>query len=361
MKNTLTAGAALLLTTTAAHAVGLDRSAQSVSVLFEEGGETGSYAELSYGYVMPDINAAYLDALGGAEIDDVAEDFSQLGFGYKRDLDAGWSIALIIDEPYGANIQYPDGLVPAVLSDVSAELDSLSVTAIGRYKFNENFSAYAGPRAQRIEASIVLPNGGTTVDLDESTAYGYLVGAAYERPEIALRVALTYFSEIEHTFDTTTAGVVEEELDVKTPQAVNLDFQTGIAADTLLFGSIRWAEYEVVEVIPTPVGVSITDIDTGTSYSLGVGRRFSDQFSASLVGTFDTEGDDDLVSPLGPTNGSYSVGVGGQYKVNDNVTLSGGVRYINFGDATIAPGGTEVASAEDNSAIAVGFKVGYNF
>lgn len=148
---------------------------------------------------------------------------------------------------------------------------------------------------------------------------------------------------------------------MQTPQAVNLDFQTGIAQNTLLFGTIRWADYEVVEVTPTPVGVSITDIDSGTSVSLGVGHRFSDVFSGSVVGTFDSEGDDDLVSPLAPTNGSYSIGVGGQYAVNESVTLTGGVRYIALGDATIAPSDNPVADAQDNSAIAVGFKVGYNF
>ncbi|PUB19370.1 OmpP1/FadL family transporter [Yoonia sediminilitoris] len=354
MNKVLTGGAALLLTTSMAHAVGLDRSGQSVGVLFED----GNYAELSYGYVSPDVTGNDI-GFGESDTGNVAEAYDQLGLGYKRDIDSQFSFALIFDEPYGANIDYPDdGSV--LISPTAAELNSVALTGLLRYKFDENFSVHGGLRGQRLDADIVLPNG-TPVELDYSTAFGYVIGGAYERPEIALRVALTYFSEIEHTFDTTTAGVFQEELEVKTPQAVNLDFQTGIATDTLLFGSVRWAEYSVVEVIPTPVGESITDIDDGFSYSLGVGRRFTDEFSASISATLDTEGDDDLVSPLSPTNGSSSIGLGGQYQVNDNVTLSGGVRYIMLGDANAAPSDVPLVEFKDNNAVAVGFKIGYDF
>jgi long-chain fatty acid transport protein len=46
MRNFLTVGAALMLTTTAATAGGMDRSGQSIGAIFED----GKYVELSYGY-----------------------------------------------------------------------------------------------------------------------------------------------------------------------------------------------------------------------------------------------------------------------------------------------------------------------
>jgi len=153
---------------------------------------------------------------------------------------------------------------------------------------------------------------------------------------------------------------------VTTPQAVNLDFQTGIAADTLLFGSIRWAEYSVVKVSPDffdgqTNGASLTNIEDGFGYTLGVGRRFSDAWSGSFSVGYEPEGED-LVSPLAPTNGNYSVGLGAQYTM-DNVILSGGVRYIGLGDASAATGTPLGARAAftDNSAVAVGFKVAYTY
>lgn len=359
MKNVMTAGAALLLTTSMAQAVGLDRSGQPVGIIFEE----GSYAELSFGYITPEISGDSITT-ATTPIDNVAESYGQLGLGYKRDINDQWSFALILDEPYGADIDYPSDTA-APLTPTAAELNSIALTGLARYKFDDNFSLHAGVRAQRIDADITLPGAGTTVELDESIAYGYAIGGAYERPEIALRIALTYFSEIEHEFDATVAGAVESETDVTTPQAVNLDFQTGIAADTLLFGSVRWAEYSTVIVQPTPLPVSITDIEDGYTVTLGVGRRFSDAFSASVSATVDTEGEDDLVSPLAPTNGSYSIGLGGQYQVNDNVTISGGIRYVVIGDARpeldVPAVDTPYAEFEDNSAVAVGFKIGYSF
>ncbi|MDA9318287.1 hypothetical protein N9Q54_00410 [Octadecabacter sp.] len=59
----MTEGAALLLTTTIATAGGIDRSGQFMGVIFEEGGDTGSYAQFSYGVVSAKVSADPL--LGG--------------------------------------------------------------------------------------------------------------------------------------------------------------------------------------------------------------------------------------------------------------------------------------------------------
>lgn len=370
MKQTLSVGAALLMTTSMAHAVGLDRSAQNIGIIFQD----GNYAELSFGYVMPEIDGNDLAAFGGADTGNVAEDYSILGLGYKTDINDQISFSLIVDEPYGADILYPTG-ESLTLGGTAATLDSVAFTGVLRYKLNDNVSFHGGIRAQAIEGEVTLAGGayaglnGYNVVLDRDVGYGYAIGAAYEIPDIALRVALTYFSEIEHEFDTTesvrgAAVPTVNPTEVTTPQAVNLDFQTGIAADTLLFGSIRWAEYSVVKVSPDffssrTGGGSLTDIEDGFGYTLGVGRRFSDVWSGSFSVGYEPEGDD-LVSPLAPTNGNYSVGVGGQYTM-DNVILSGGVRYIVPGDASPQTSGAARAEFTDNSAVAVGFKVAYTY
>jgi long-chain fatty acid transport protein len=362
MKNVMTAGAALLLTTSMAHAVGLDRSGQPVGVLFQD----GNYVELSFGFVMPSVDGQDVVGFGGGDTGNVAENYGILGLGYKRDINDQVSFAVIIDEPYGADVAYPSGESVA-LGGTEATLDSVAVTGLVRYKFDENISVYGGLRAQSTAAEITLnglaygPLAGYNVELDRHVGYGYTVGAAYEIPEIALRVALTYISEIEHEFGTTDTSGSTADTEVTTPQAVNLDFQTGIAADTLLFGSIRWAEYSVVIVEPENfLGGSLTDIEDAFGYTIGVGRRFSDVFSGSVSVGYEPEGEDDLVSPLAPTNGNYSIGLGGQYKIDD-VTLSGGIRYIVAGDASAATADTARSEFSDNSAVAVGFKVGYNF
>ena len=380
MRNTLTVTAALMLTTSQAFAVGLDRSNQDIGIIFEE----GDYAELSFGSISPDITGQDgTEFAGGApgtfqgrETGNVADDFTQFSFGFKAQLTDQLSASVIFDEPYGADIAYPattatDGSI--ALGGTAAELNSSAVTGLLRYEFDNNFSVHGGIRVQTLDANITLggaafggppPTGisGFNVDLGESTEVGFTGGVAYERPDIALRVALTYHSEIEHEFPTVDNFAGASTTTVTTPQAVNLDFQSGIAENTLLFGSIRWAEYSVVIVDPLGFpGDSLTDIEDGFSYTLGVGRQFTEDFAASISVGLETEGDDDLVSPLSPTNGSVRLTVGGAYDLNDNVTISGGVSYVTFGDAFAAT--SEVARAEftDNDAIGVGVSIGYQF
>jgi len=361
MKNVLTAGAALLLTTTSGFALGLDRSGQSIGIIFEE----GSYAELSFGYVMPSVDGNDLAPFGTSATGNIAENYGVLGLGYKRDINDQFSFAIIIDEPYGADVSYEVGDSVA-LGGTEATLDSTAVTALLRYKLDENISFHGGLRAQSTEAEITLaglaygPANGYNVELDRHTGFGYTLGAAYEVPEIALRVALTYISEIEHEFGTTDTFASTADTKVTTPQAVNLDFQTGIAADTLLFGSVRWAEYSKVIVKPENFPSSITNIDDGFAYNVGVGRRINDQFSASVSVGYEPEGDSNLVSPLSSTDGNYSLAIGGKYTI-DNVSISGGIRYIVLGDAFAQTSDTPRAEFKDNDAVAIGFKVGYNF
>lgn len=366
MKKTLTATAALLLSTGAAHAVGLDRSGQDITVIFEE----GDYAELSFGSVMPDATGSDVVAFGGLDTGNVAEDYTRFSLAYKAQINDQLSAAVIFDQPYGANVTYPtnsgaDGSI--ALGGTSAELNSTAVTGLLRYKLNENFSVHGGFRVQTLDANITLsglaygPANGYNVDLGKNSAVGYLAGVAYERPDIALRVALTYFTEVEHEFPTIDpAG--SSTTDVTTPQAVNLNFQTGVAADTLVFGSIRWAEYS--EVIVAPLGLggsSLTDIEDGFTYTLGIGRQFTEQLSGSFTIGYDTEGEDDLVSPLSPTNGNYTFTIGGKYDINDNLAVSAGISYAVLGDARPQTADTARAEFEENSALGVGIQIGYSF
>ncbi len=379
MNKFFTAGACLLMTTSMAGAVGLDRSNQNIGVIFEDTGATGSYVELSYGFVMPDVDGTDEAAFGSQDSGNVANDYSQFGLGFKHQYTDQFSAALIFDQPYGADTEYPVGGSVA-LGGTSATLDANTVSAIGRYEMGNGFSVHGGLRVQTLSADIALggaaygappPAGlnGYTVSLDDDTAAGYLVGAAYERPDIALRVALTYFSEIDHTFDTQENIVpgATTQTDVTTPQAVNLDFQTGVAAGTLVFGNIRWVDYDEVIVSPAGFAVatggdSLTAIDSDYSYNIGVGRQITDNFAASLALGYEASGDD-LVSPLAPTNGNYSVSLGGAYTLDNGIELSGGIRYVKLGDAQPETGTPDTARAsfEDNNAVAIGLKVAYAF
>ena len=391
------AAAALAAGTGAAAAQGLDRSGQNINIIFEE----GDYAEFGAGYVAPDLSGTDSDPLLPIqqESGDVAGNYFTVSAGYKQQLNDSLSFAIIADQPYGVNIDYAS-FAPGVggslaFGDTQAVVDSNSLTGMLRYEFGNGFSVHGGLRAQQLNARVALEGvafgalDGYNATFDGDTAFGYQAGFAYERPDIALRVALTYFSEIDHEFDTVEnipaavlAGLAANginlpptlatETEITTPEAINLDFQTGIAADTLLFGGVRYVAYDSVVLSPTAFDLAvdpltpdstIVGIDSSTTYRLGVGRRFNDRFSGLVALSFTSRGDDDLVSPLAPTDGSFGVTIGGAYNLSENVTLSGGINYTRVGDARPETGTPDVerASFEDNDAIGLGFKVGFRF
>lgn len=217
-----------------------------------------------------------------------------------------------------------------------------------------------------------VPLSGYNVKVGRDGAFGWVAGVAYEIPDIALRFALTYQSEIEHNFDlieTTPAGVpfiggttLNTSTTTKTPQSVNLDFQSGIAKDTILFGNVRWAEHSVTDLVVLGAlgGRDLIDIDDSFTYTIGVGRRFNQNWSASLAYIYEDADGDNLVSPLAPTHGMEAIRLGVQYQT-EKMKVAAGVRYTKLGDAVAAPGGTPVANFNDNDALSLAVKVGFYF
>jgi long-chain fatty acid transport protein len=365
MKRILMTTAALSLTAGAAVAGGIDRSGQGLGALFE----AGRYFELSYGLVRPSVDGVdvALQPTG-----DVANTYSQLAFSYKYDVNEKLSFALNLDQPFGADIEY--ALTSPLLGGTTAKTDTVAVTGILRYKFTDAFSVHGGLKAQRADGFIQLagaaygPLNGYNVTFDNDWAPGYLLGVAFEKPEIALRVALTYNSKVKHEFDTLENVVpVPTVTEVETPQSLNLDFQTGIATDTLLFGQVRWVDWSEFQISPAGFGgatggASLVDLEDSTTYTLGVGRRFNENWAGSFSLSFEDKGTDSLVSPLAPTDGRIGATIGVAY-TKENMKISGGVNYTRVGDAQPETGTPDTARANmtDNSSVGLGIKVGWTF
>ncbi|WP_027258820.1 OmpP1/FadL family transporter [Leisingera aquimarina] len=364
MKKIHAAPLALALLPGVAMAGGVDRSGQTLGALFEE----GTYAEFSIGHVSPDVSGTAIGANSG----DMVGSHLQLGAAYKRDINDKLSFALIFDQPFGADVEYPAG-TGYVFQGATAELNSNAITGVLRYKFNQNFSAYGGVRLQTMEAEVSIPVfGGYAASGDRDESFGYLVGVAYERPDIALRIALTYFSEIDHDVSTTETGgglpgPFTSTTAINTPQAVNLDFQTGIAKDTLLFGGVRWVEWSKFNISPsfytgTLIGRPLVSFaDDRYTYTLGVGRKFNENWSGSVSVSYE-ETLGGFQSNLSPQDGRLGLTIGAKYK-QGNMSISGGVNITRVGSAQTVVSQAPFATSQfgDNTSVGVGFKVGYHF
>ena len=354
---------ALLATTALAQAGGIERTTQSVAPLFEE----GRYLELSFSSVSPSVDGVGVALTNGAQSGEVLESYFQFGAAYKADINDQLSYALIFDTPFGADVAYP-AATGYFAQGSTAELRSYALTGLVKYKFPSNFSVYGGVRAQSLEAETSITFAGYTANAERDYGVGFVIGAAYEIPEIAGRVSLTYNSEIKHELATfeTGFGDTASTTTVRTPDSLNLEFQTGIAEDTLLFGSIRYVDWSEFTLDPvswnTTIGRPLVSYGGDyVTYSLGVGRRLNSQWSVAGSVGFENEVNS-LTTNLGPVDGNWSVGVGATYTMSDNMKLTGGLRYIDIGNA-----GTNVGAPipgglfEDNYAIAAGLRLGYNF
>lgn len=350
MKKTLLSASMLALSAGTAFAGGIDRSGQGVNILFED----GDFAQFSFAGVNPSIDG---DGAAGPT-NDIAPFYSSPSFGYKHQATDNIDIALIYDRPYGAHVHYP------TLGGAGADIYSQAVTGIVKYKFDNGISVYGGARAMKVGGEILSTPG--LLDAHGDYGYGGLVGVAYEKPEIAMRVALTYNSAQSVNLKGVHVNpvgpvVTPQDFDVEFPESVNLDFQTGVAPNTLVYGTVRWVGWD---------GFNLTD-ESGTewvafsedtiTYSFGVGRQITEKLSLALnVGHEKSTGSvtDTL---LAPSSGSTSVGIGATYQVSEKMTISGGLNYIWLGDTQYDMGGGNWQYFEDNTAIALGARVGMQF
>lgn len=365
--------AALLLGAGLAEAAGIERAVPSTRVLFKD----GRYVEVSAAYASPDLsgrgaNLAPLDipVQVPGSTGNLLESYWQIGFAFKTDLTDRISFALIGDEPWGADTKYGRGSFPPPpnfsYAGTTANLDSFALTGIVAYDVTPAVKLYAGLRAQWMEADSDAPFVGPpalpgySIDTDSDWSFGYMLGGAYQIPEMALRVALTYYSKIEHDFDTREFGLFNTRTDIETPQAVNLEFQSGVAANTLVFGSVRWVDWSDFAIVPPAylqaTGRAYLDYKSDWwTYTLGVGYQFNEAFAGSVSVAHEPQ-TDDVMTTLGPIDGRTTLALGGTY-TRGAVEFTGGVSYSWLGSAE----NLLETDYSDGDAYGLGLRVGYNF
>ncbi len=382
-----------LIPTTSVIAGGLDRSGQSMSAFFQ----SGNYAEAGFTVIDPTVEGTST-VVKDEKISDMGDDYYFPSAAIKIQPTDNISLGLLYDQPFGADATYSStaGTFGNGTEGTSVKVRTNNLSLIVGYQPTENWNIYAGPVYQTVKGNVSLRGtaysllSGYNIDLKEGDAFGWLAGAAYQIPEIALKAAITYRSEIKHELDTTeTSNVyippnylptlpsgidlrsISSQTEVVTPQSVNLDFQTGIAKDTLAFANVRWAHWDQFAVSPAALASAsklakgkaqnlIDYSDDQISATVGVGHKFTSKWSGSASVGWDS-GAGNPVTTLGPVEGFWSVGLGGQYSPAENYFLQAGVKYFWLGDAKAQTGGTVAGDFSDNDAIAYGLKFGYKF
>ena len=363
--------------------------------------------------------------LENTNVGDMADDYYFPSAALKFQVTDNFSVGLLYDQPFGAEATY-SARTPVATSPfagpfrgegafhdgkgnaTSVEVKTQNIALVFGYQPTENWNFYAGPVYQEVKGDVELYGlayggaangfGGYKAHIGKNEDYGWLAGVAYQIPEIALKASLTYRSEIEHKvrIKESSSGAIgpyinnpallgsksSADTDITTPQSVNLDFQTGIMEDTVAFLNVRWVNWEDFSIRPYAFGQVAEKVagprvgkkngfdlvaykDDQWSATLGVGRKFTPKWAGNVSVGYDT-GAGDPVTTLGPTEGYWSLGIGGQYSPEENYFIQAGVKYFWLGDAKAQSGadfGTKnyVAEFKDNHAIGYGLKFGYKF
>lgn len=201
-------------------AAGLDRSGQSILPFLQ----SGNYLELGVSYLSPEV--AGKDASGKA-VPEMAEDYHFVTAAMKADINEQFQIGVLYDQPYGAAATYtgqnnfvsannsyrisPNANLPAIPNSVlgitgatSVDVTSHNLTTLLGFKPIPSVMVYAGAAGESIQGRVQLRGpaysalSGYTAEMNEDSSVGYVAGFAFEKPEIALKFALTYRSEIDH-------------------------------------------------------------------------------------------------------------------------------------------------------------------
>ncbi len=292
---------------------------------------------------------------------------------WKDDITDKLSYVLIFDQPLIADTSFGAGSFPfALYGGSAADLKTYQFTGALAYEVTPNVTVYGGLRAQQLQASAALSFVfDYSVDAENKWGYGYLVGASYQIPEYALRVALTYYSKISYDLATNESSLYpgttgQTTTAVDTPQSATLDFQTGINPKTLVFGSIRWVDWSEFEISPPNYEIAINALigvprplvaydDDWWTYTLGIGRQLTDQLAGSLSISYEPAVGGEMTT-LGPYDGR-TIGTAALTYEMGQIEITGGLSYGVLGD-TYNVLQTEF---DDGTVWGAGLRVGYTF
>lgn len=370
------------------YAAGFDRSGQSITDFFQN----GTYASISYTYSIPHVTGfdKGLSSQGiPQEIPNLSEKSSSLRGVLKFDLNEKISLGLIYDQPFGINLKHhgQQDFVSqngALAEGTQAQLNNHNLTGLIGLNINDHWGAFAGPALQEIEGSVQLRGqiyknlANYDAELFSDYAMGWVSGVVFKKPEIGLKAALTYRSEIKHKlqgteqFTALSDKVYLSDLNFTTPESINFDFQSGLSQKTLLTANLRWVPWKDFEFKPPKLAertAPATLDNTGYpllrykqnqwSAQIGIGHKLTDKLAVSGNINWDS-GLGNPANALGPIDGYWGAGLGVQYNFTPNWMVSLGAKYLWLGDAQAArQNGDIVANFSDNQSIAVGLKLAY--
>jgi len=355
----LVSGVIFTLFSATALSAALERSGQPINILFEPGRQL----EFSHNRILP--NASGRDTTGGST-GNVTGNYNLNRFAIKTDIGPSRSVALQLDQPWGANLKYDDA--SETYGGTEANASSQALTLLLHQSINAQWGLFSGLRLQKVEGDLTLEGdlfgflAGYRVENKPDEALGYVAGVSYQQPALGMLFSLAYFSEIKHKLEAnesiTTSPTTTK---LVTPQAINIDFRTGISPTTLLYAAIRWVQWSEFVFDPEALPVEVANFeDNSVTYTLGVGKRLSPAWAGLLIYKHELTRDS-VNSLFSPVNGYKLLSSSLIYTFDNKAKLTVGVSYSELGDSSADLAAGERIDFTGNDSLAYGIKVNLPF
>ena len=386
MKIYLLATSSLMISGSLALAGGYELQTLDTSAMYED----GSFVSLSYASINSNLKGK--DA-GGTKVKTL-KDQTLTNLAFKTQVgDFGLGLTTYrsgaIQMNGSSNSTFTGNSIAGnYIPSANAELNTTAFLV--NYNLNDSFSVIGGIKNNALN-SFNLTSIYGSYDVSSKSNSAYVVGSAFENPDIALRaeILLQPSSKIKTTgtytsaavdFPTAIEGMGYTDIPagvtgsfaatLNTPEMITLNFQSGIAADTLITGSIHQAKWKssqvkvdvstAVAAINTAAAVS-SDFSDTTKYSIGLARKFSSSLSGSVSYNQEVGSGSTSTSTFTMSNGSKSLNLGFRYSF-EQANLSVGVSQTMFNDVTVdANALTSPIEYKNNTATTIGIKLSTNF
>lgn len=365
---------------------GFERSDQNPNILFND----GHYLEVKLSLADVDVDGTVALGASTQKSKDIAKSYTTLAIAYKSQLNAKVDWALSYSEPHGADVSYQGADAAYPYHGSWAKLQTHSLSAMLKYRTERGFSLYGGVRVEEFDAdahvavTVPSPLGGAAIPAiryqvsgEPDINSGHTLGIAFEKKDIALRVALSYNSEIVHNIDTqesasgysaasgayniaSTASSVE----TVSPKSYHLSAQSGISSNTLLFGSANWVNWRDSKITP-PVYFQITGgqslaehkADT-TTLKLGLAHKLRD--TVTIAAIFCREkSTGKRSSNFSPTDGYDSLTLASSYAKGHN-KITAALSFARLGN-TYTNAVVGESDFEANKALGLSLSYGFVF
>jgi long-chain fatty acid transport protein len=377
--------------TGAASAGGFSRGEANTDILYEDATVN---LDATYVFVNPQRKFATLN--GAAATDGVfSGSYFIPNLAVKGTASDVFSCALTYTETFGADATY--GKQARDLDQAEDAAANGAPTSLGNYTLSKKLltEEYGATCGIKVDAGkgrfhvlggvymqtldyVNFQNYGT-LKLRDNSALGYRLGVAYDIPEIALRADLMYRSGVTHdptgTFLVSSAGATALGLlgstasagDIltatgfgRTPQSVKMSLQSGVAPGWLVYGSVKWTDWSVLDNLKTNISKIGDKFDNfnykdGWTIQAGIGHQFTDDIS----GTVNLTWDQGVGTGADISTDTWTLGAGTRIKAGPgNFEFGGAVSYLTAGSQSKSTSANYNATANGDWAYAV--SAGYN-